>query len=90
MPRRRSSTHARTGRVAKTHAGVRSLFALLARRETDIAHDLPGVLARAYEFKEHADYRTAKMADVSAAQAETQITAARRFVGEVTRVLMAP
>lgn len=35
---------------------VRSLFAPLVRRETDIAGDLPGLLARACGFKEQVGY----------------------------------
>jgi len=77
----------RTGKVAKTHSGVRSEFARLARHDPRIANDLPRILAKAYEFKEFADYRTPAMTSVTMEEAETQITAADRFVAEITTLL---
>jgi uncharacterized protein (UPF0332 family) len=78
----------RTGRVAKTHSGVRSEFSRLTRHDPSIASDLPRILARAYEFKEFADYRTARMATVTDQQAEAQIEAARRFISEIGNLLL--
>jgi uncharacterized protein (UPF0332 family) len=46
----------RTGRVAKSHNGVRSEFALVARGEPRIDRSFPTFLARAYSLKESADY----------------------------------
>lgn len=48
----------RTGRVAKTHSGVRSEFARLAKAEPAIDRSLTGFLASAYALKEVADYET--------------------------------
>lgn len=46
----------RTGRVAKTHRGVRSEFARLAKDEPRVAPSFPTFLAKAYVLKEQADY----------------------------------
>ena len=46
-----------TGKAAKTHSGVRSEFARLAKDEPRIERAFPTFLARAYAFKETADWR---------------------------------
>jgi uncharacterized protein (UPF0332 family) len=46
----------RTGKIVKTHSGVRSEFARLARETPDIDKALPIFLAKAYKFKEIGDY----------------------------------
>jgi uncharacterized protein (UPF0332 family) len=45
-----------TGRVAKTHRGVRSEFSRLARAEPRIGRDLITFLGTAYQFRTRADY----------------------------------
>jgi hypothetical protein len=44
-----------TGKVAKTHRGVRSEFARLAKDEPRIGRDFVTFLATAYQFKTQAD-----------------------------------
>jgi len=44
-----------TGKAAKTHSGLRSEFARLARSETRIDQRFVGFLARAYTLKSAAD-----------------------------------
>jgi uncharacterized protein (UPF0332 family) len=46
----------RTGKVAKTHRGVRSEFTPLARADQTISRDLITFLGAAYQFKTIADY----------------------------------
>jgi uncharacterized protein (UPF0332 family) len=77
----------RTDKVAKTHSGARVEFSRLAKQDPGIAMDLPRILARAYEFKEFADYRTPNMTNVTATQADAQIAASRRFISEISTLL---
>ncbi len=70
----------RTGKVAKTHRGVRSEFARLARDETGIDPAFLTFLARAYSLKETADYAIGHDARVSAAEAERAIETATQLV----------
>lgn len=46
----------RTGKVAKTHSGVRSEFTRLARFSPEIGKTFSAFLAEAYKFKEVSDY----------------------------------
>lgn len=48
----------RTGKIAKTHRGVRAEFLRLTRTERLIERPLLEFLARAYELKAMADYGT--------------------------------
>jgi len=52
-----------TGKVAKTHRGVRSEFARLARAEPRVGRDLVTFLGAAYQFKTRADYGLDRHAD---------------------------
>jgi uncharacterized protein (UPF0332 family) len=45
-----------TGKAAKTHRGIRSEFAQLARTEPRIGRDLVTFLGTADQFKANADY----------------------------------
>jgi uncharacterized protein (UPF0332 family) len=46
----------RTGKIAKTHSGVRTEFARLLRETPDSGRTLLRFLAQAYKFKELGDY----------------------------------
>lgn len=46
----------RTGKIAKTHSGVRSEFARLARKMPEIDRAYSIFLAKTYKYKEIADY----------------------------------
>jgi uncharacterized protein (UPF0332 family) len=56
----------RTNKVAKTHAGVRSEFARIARDEPGLERGLASFLARAYNLKTAADYAVGVDVAVSA------------------------
>jgi len=77
----------RTGRVAKSHSGVRSAFARLVRDDPRVDRSLVSFLGRAYRFKEVADYGTGPHAVVTAAEAEEAIASAQRFVEIITGLL---
>jgi uncharacterized protein (UPF0332 family) len=70
----------RTGKAAKTHSGLRSEFARLARTESRIDTKFVGFLARAYTLKSAADYGVDPLAAISLAQAREAAEMARQFV----------
>ncbi len=72
--------HDRTGKVAKTHRGVRSEFARLTRGDPRVDRLLSEFLARAYELKSIADYGTGREAVVTAETAAAAVETAARFI----------
>jgi uncharacterized protein (UPF0332 family) len=81
--------HERTGSGAKTHRGLRSEFARLARTEPRIDPGFLRFLANAYEVKSVADYDT-EPENVSAATAQAAIEGAARMIEAMAEVLGAP
>jgi uncharacterized protein (UPF0332 family) len=78
----------RTGKIAKTHRGVRAEFSRLARTEPRIGRDLLTFLASAYEFKTIADYSVGPaITPISADQAEAAIREAQRFIDIISGIL---
>lgn len=77
-----------TDKVARTHRGVRSEFGRLARREPAIDAELTRFLATAYQLKATTDYGIgSSVAPITADQATTAITTARRFIDAITQLL---
>ncbi len=76
-----------TSRVAKSHSGVRSEFARLARSEPRIDRSYPTFLARAYGLKEIADYAIGHNIGISMAEAEQAIEIATQFVEGIAQLL---
>ena len=66
----------RTGKLAKTHRGVRGQFARLAMDEPGLAGTSAEVLGCGYEIKSRADYGVGTAAVVSTQTAEATINAA--------------
>ena len=77
----------RRGSAAKTHAGVQTEFARLARKEARIEADLRGFLGRPYNLKAAADYETGASASVSPERAASAVQMARRFVSCIAGLL---
>jgi uncharacterized protein (UPF0332 family) len=77
----------RTGKIAKTHRGLRAQFALIAKNEPLVERDLSEFLAQAYELKSMADYGTGAEASISVATATAAVATATRFVDCVARLL---
>jgi uncharacterized protein (UPF0332 family) len=77
----------RTGKIAKTHAGLRSRFAFLARSEPEVDQAYTTFLAEAYELKSIADYSANPAAGVSADDARAAIDTAERFVECIAKVI---
>ncbi len=69
-----------TGKIAKTHSGVRSEFARLAKETPGIDKALPIVLAKSYKYKELSDYGVGRSATVSTTEAEEAIKSAALFI----------
>jgi uncharacterized protein (UPF0332 family) len=78
---------ARTKKIAKTHSGVRSEFARLAKDDPSIDRAFPAFLAQAYNLKSIADYAIGPDAGVSLAEAREAIDEAARFVALIARLL---
>ncbi len=77
----------RTARVAKSHSGLRTAFARLAKDDPGIDRTFTRFLARAYKFKEIADYGIGPQAVVTAAEAQEMIDLATRFVDRMAEIL---
>src|SRR5579885_2008089 len=60
---------ARARKISKTHSGVRSEFARLAKDDRQIDRAFPAFLAQAYNLKSIADYAVGVDAHVSPAEA---------------------
>jgi uncharacterized protein (UPF0332 family) len=71
----------RTGRIAKTHSGVRSAFVRLAKETSGDGPAFSTFLAQAYLYKEIADYGVGGSAELTMAEANDAIEMAVRFVG---------
>ena len=78
---------ARTDKVAKTHSGVRSLFARVAKDDPKIERKLASFLAQAYKLKVVADYAVGSDISISASEAAKTIERATGFVEAVERAL---
>jgi len=77
-----------TGKVAKTHRGVRSEFSRLARGDQTVSRDLITFLGTAYQFKTIADYSIGPaVTPISAAEATAAIITAGQFIDTISRVV---
>jgi uncharacterized protein (UPF0332 family) len=78
----------RTGRVAKTHRGVRSSFARLAASDPRLDRTLTQFLARPYQRKEVVDYGVGPyQASVTEAEAQEMIDTAAGFTDRIAEIL---
>ena len=78
----------RTGKIAKTHSGVRSEFSRLLKA-SGLALDLLPTLAAGYRFEEISDYGLAPTDNVTPEDATEMIGAAARFIDVVETLLSA-
>ena len=77
----------RTGKVAKTHSGVRAEFARLLKDAPGAEKALLRFLAQAYKYKEIGDYAVGGGAVVTDEEAIDAIDAAARFIERVEALL---
>ena len=73
----------KTGRIAKTHAGVRAEFSRLAKDDPLIDPSLLAFLPQGYRFKEIGDYDVKPGAVITMKQAEAAIVSAEEFLAGV-------
>jgi uncharacterized protein (UPF0332 family) len=77
-----------TGKVAKTHRGVRSEFSRLAKDEPRIARDLIAFLGAAYQFKTRADYTVGSTAaPITCPEAAAAIASTKQFIDTIAQLL---
>jgi uncharacterized protein (UPF0332 family) len=74
----------RTGKVAKTHSGVRSEFARLLKDSPDVEKELLRFLAQTYKYKEIGDYGVGHGAVVTDEEAKDAIDDAAHFIERIT------
>ncbi|MBI2802985.1 MAG: HEPN domain-containing protein [Gammaproteobacteria bacterium] len=80
----------RTGRIAKTHGGVRAEFARVTKDDPAIDREYVTFLARAYSLKEIADYETGPGAIVPHERATAAIETAGRFIERISTLVAKP
>jgi uncharacterized protein (UPF0332 family) len=71
----------------KTHSGVQTEFARLAKNDTAFPAELRRYLGRSYNLKQVADYETGSGAVVGATQAEAALPTAARLLATVARLI---
>jgi uncharacterized protein (UPF0332 family) len=79
--------HERTGKGAKTHAGLRSEFARLAKDDPRIDREFVAFLAKAYELKSIADYGVGPTTSITAVDAAAAIETADRFISCIAELI---
>jgi uncharacterized protein (UPF0332 family) len=77
----------RSGRTAKTYAGVHSQFNLLTKDDSRVDVELRHFLSDAFDLKTVADYETGPDAIVSRQEAEVSIATASRFIDRIVEIL---
>lgn len=66
---------------------MRAMFAQVAKADPRVDRKLASLLARAYKYKETADYGVGSQAVVTAKEAQDTIAIAQRFVDAITQLL---
>jgi uncharacterized protein (UPF0332 family) len=79
--------HECTGRPVKTHIGLRTVFARLAKDEPCLDPTFAQFLANAYDLKSLADYADRPALRVSPEDADQAIETAERFIAAITALL---
>jgi uncharacterized protein (UPF0332 family) len=78
---------ARTGRVTKSHSGLRNTFARLTRNDPAVDRRFTRFLAQGYAFKEIADYVVQPEAVVTVKEAQEMLDTAALMVNRIADVL---
>ena len=76
-----------TGKAVKSHKGMRSKFAEITKGDVRFDRALTSLLARAYKFKEVADYGIGARSSVTVKESQDLIDLAQRFVDRVAQLL---
>lgn len=76
-----------TGRALKNHSGMRTMFAQAAKADPRVDRKLASLLARAYKYKETADYGVGSQSVVTVKEAQDVIAIAERFLDTIAPLL---
>jgi uncharacterized protein (UPF0332 family) len=76
-----------TGKIAKTHSGVRSEFSRLAKDNRHVDRAFPTFLGQAYNLKAIADYGVGSDSGVSLEEANEAILKATHFVDSIAALV---
>jgi uncharacterized protein (UPF0332 family) len=79
-----------TGKIAKSHSGVRSEFSRLTKDDPRISREFRKFLAKAYVYKEIGDYGVGKKSVITMPMAKSAIDTAGEFVDCIAGFLAAP
>jgi len=77
----------KTGKVAKSHSGVRTEFARLAKDDPRAGKGMTAFLAQGYKYKEIGDYGVGADAIVTMADAVAAIRSASDFLAHIGALL---
>jgi uncharacterized protein (UPF0332 family) len=77
----------RTGKIIKTHSGVRAEFARLARDIPELDRSFSAFLAESYKYKQISDYGVGPMPPITAAEAERTLESAKVFTEAIARLV---
>jgi uncharacterized protein (UPF0332 family) len=77
----------RSGKIAKSHSGVRSEFARLAKGDPRLGKPMTTFLAQAYKYKEIGDYGVGADGTVTTQDADAAIKSAADFIEHVEAAL---
>ena len=77
----------RTGKIAKSHSGVRSEFARLVKDDPRTGKAMTAFLAQGYKFKEIGDYGVGADAIVTMSDAQAAIGSANAFLAHIDVLL---
>ena len=77
----------RTGQVAKTHTGVRTMLAQLTRAEPAIDRSVLNFLGQGYVYKEISDYGVGNDVTITMGEARDAIAEAGRFIETIVAAL---
>jgi uncharacterized protein (UPF0332 family) len=78
----------KTGRVAKTHSGVRAEFSRLAKDDPLIARSMTTFLPLAYRYKEIGDYTVNPDVVITMPQAQSAVASATEFLAGVRTAII--
>jgi uncharacterized protein (UPF0332 family) len=77
----------RTGKIAKSHGGVRSEFSRLAKDEPQVDQNFSTFLAQAYKYKEIGDYGVGPAAVITMPVADDAIKTATSLIKNIAGLL---
>lgn len=79
-----------TGKIAKSHSGVRTEFSRLTKGDPRIDGSFTTFLAQAYKYKEIGDYSVGKSAIITMPNADEAIKTAGQLIERISGLLATP